>query len=189
MFLYLLHKAIEDILIIFNDADAPSPADAEQALQMANEKAEPLWKNEETPFPERQAQCQEILRPILELYMKEKPGEFHPVSDLVANGLNQIFKKHYNTPGKFLLIGRTDDQAYQVQDGYAREVAAFLGRNLGGPREARTIIMLRKAYGRGTLPLLCMSSASALWELCQSSFYRRQLFLVSSPGSSCRQSC
>jgi hypothetical protein len=45
MFKYLMFRAIEDILMIFNDAAAVPPLDIRKSLRNANTRAAPLWRD------------------------------------------------------------------------------------------------------------------------------------------------
>jgi hypothetical protein len=196
MFLYLLYRAMEDVLIIFNSAPAPSPQVIEDLLRKANVKARPLWSHLGTPFLTRQIQCREILDPVVRMNLF---GDGNPqaVPRSVTGELNTIFRKHYASgnsvhsaglTAEVLLIGRTDDRAYEVQDNYAIDVAILLG-TVDPKFESRALTRLGKVYGRGSLPLLCMSSVAAMWELCRSTFYKRQISLVSSPRPTSQLPC
>jgi len=180
MFKYLLFGAMETVLTIFNSADAVPTSDIQELLKEANAKAAPLWKDKATPFTIRQAQCKEILDPVVRLNLA-KGGKFEAVPSSVVNGLNTIYEKFYSGSDALLLIGQTDERAYKVQDEYGRAVASLLG-TVGPDYESRATTCLQQVYGKGSLPLLCTSSASGMWKLCASSFYRRQTSLVSSPA-------
>jgi hypothetical protein len=179
MFKYLIFRAIEDVLMIFNDADAVPAAHVQELLEEANSKAAPLWWDEATPFVDRQAACRKILDPIIKMNSAVKVHEFRKVPCSIVGALDEIFRRFYNKPSVLLLIGRTDEQAYEIQDDYARAIVELL-ENVDPAYGCRAITRLRKVYGRGALPLLSMSSASGIWQLCQSSFYRKQIYLVSS---------
>jgi hypothetical protein len=185
MFKYLLYRGIEDILMIFNDADVVPVSDIRTLLGKANARAAPLWMDETISFTDRQAACKEILDPVIRMNTGTKAKRFRRVPRSVTRKLNRIFRRFYGEPDSLLLIGRTDERAYEVQDRYARIVAKVLGK-VKPEYQSRAITRLRKVYGRGSLPLLCMSSVSGMWQLCKSSFYRRQIYLVSSPCPLCR---
>jgi hypothetical protein len=196
MFLYLLYGAMEHVLIIFNDAVAMPVEQIERLLNEANAKARPLWRNETTPFLTRQTQCKELLDPVVGLNLRAI-GVCQRVPESITDELDRIFRKYYgssNNPQSrgsaenLLLIGRTDDQAYQVQDEYARDIANILG-TVDKTHESRAITQLRSVYGRGSLPLLCLSSVAGMWTLCQSSFYKRQTSLVSQSRPMRRSPC
>jgi hypothetical protein len=184
MFKYLIFRAIEDVLMIFNDADAVPAAHVQELLEEANSKAAPLWWDEATPFVDRQAACRKILDPIIKMNSAVKVHEFRKVPFSIVDEIDNIFRHFYSEPDLLLLIGRTDERAYKVQDKYGRVVATLLG-TVDSAYESRAITRLRKAYGRGALPLLSMSSASGIWQLCRSSFYKKQIYLVSPPSPPC----
>jgi hypothetical protein len=184
MFKYLMYRGVEDILMIFNDAKAAPVSDVRKLLKKANAKAAPIWMDREVSFLDRQAKCNEILDPVIRKNSSSMVGSFEQVPSAVVGGLNNAFKRFYPTFDELLLIGRTDEQAYEAQDGYAVEVAKILGAVNRG-YESRAITRLRKAYGRASLPLLCISSVSGIWELCRSAFYRKLVYLVS-PHPPCR---
>jgi hypothetical protein len=184
MFKYLMFRAIEDILMIFNDAAAVPPLDIRKSLRNANTRAAPLWRDEAVPFIERQAACREILNPVIKMNTVSKAGNFKAVPFSIVDEIDNIFRHFYSEPDLLLLIGRTDERAYKVQDKYGRVVATLLG-TVDSAYESRAITRLRKAYGRGALPLLSMSSASGIWQLCRSSFYKKQIYLVSPPSPPC----
>lgn len=181
MFKYLLLGALEDVLVIFNTGRTEEVPRIKRLLREANSEAAPVWRNEEIPFATRRKRCHEILRPVLRLNGREA-GDFRPVPPSVVDELSTIFRRFYGQgqPGALLLIGRTEERAYEVQDEYGRSVSQLLG-TLDEKYESRAITRLRKVYGRGSLPLLCLASASALWQLCSHPFYKRQISLVSLP--------
>lgn len=177
MFKSLLTRGIEDILIIFNDAPAPQATEVQENLDEANAIAAPLWNDDSKPLSARQTECRRILDPVIFAALAFKSGRFYSVPVAMSEDLNKVFRKHY-TSDKFLLIGRNTEEAYNAQDAYAREVGRLLGttkRRL----QSRAIVRLGKAYGRTSIPLLSMASVSALWQISKSSFYKRQLSLVS----------
>ena len=180
MFKYLLYRGMEDILIIFNHSRAVRAEEIRADLLEANQKAELVWKDRTKTLSTRRAECIAILDPVLRRNLSAESGEFFPVPLQVASGLDQIFAKHYK-PDSYLLIGKTDENAYTVQDLYADEVGILLGKVRRSYR-SRAITRLGKAYGRSSIPLLSMASVSALWQICQSDYYKGQLLLV---GSSC----
>ena len=127
MFKYLIFRAIEDVLMIFNDADAVPTAHVQELLEEANSKAAPLWWDEATPFIDRQAACRKILDPIIKMNSAVKVHEFRKVPCSIVGALDEIFRRFYNKPSVLLLIGRTDEQAYEIQDDYARAIVELLG--------------------------------------------------------------
>ena len=181
MLKYLLFGMVEDILLVFNGGKTEGIPRIRRLLEEANARARPVWKDEAVPFATRREGCRKILRPVLKLNGKEA-GTFREVPAIVVEELGNIFRRHYGhaKPGALLLIGGTDDRAYQVQDEYADAIAELLGL-VDERYESRAITQLKKAYGRGSLPLLCIPSAAGLWELCKSSLYKKQISLVRLP--------
>lgn len=177
MLKYVLSKGMLDILVIFNDAEAKRPETVEALLQKANAKAELVWKDDNVPFSDRVAKCRKILDPLLNA--DSEVVDFKPVPQEIAGELDGIFEEFYGDPEALLLIGRTHEEAYKVQDEYATAVTNLLGRH-SSTYESRAIVCLRKTYGRSSLPILSVRSVEALWRLCQSPFYKRVLSLVSS---------
>lgn len=184
MFKYLLYRTVEDVLIVFSAARATPPAQIEDLIDQANAKAEPIWRDQETLLLTKEDQCRDIFAECISLNEAVKGKGHVAVPASIVDDLDDIFLKHYNSPEKFLLFGRTDDVAYEVQDRYAREVATLLG-TVRRRFESRALTRLRKMYGRGSLPLLSEGSATAMWAVCKSSYYRRQIFLVSSACLAC----
>lgn len=184
MFKYLLYQAMEDALVIFNTAEAAPVTQTNNLIDVADAKAEPLWRDEAIPLLTREAECRAVYAECISLNEPVSKENRQPVPASAVAGLDRIFKKHYDTPDKFLLFGRTDDAAYEVQDRYAREVAALLG-TIHRRFESRALTRLRKMYGRGSLPLLSEKSVTAMWEACKSSYYGRQMSLVSSVCLTC----
>ena len=147
-----------------------------------NANAVPVWTSRCVPFAERQARCKEIVSRVVGLN-KVTGGNFQPPSKLVVEELGNIFNRFYGSLGTLLLIGRTDE-VYEVQDRYACEVSVLL--EFVNPRyQSQASTNLQKVYGRGSLPLLCISSVSGIWQLCRLPFYKSQISLISSPGPAC----
>jgi hypothetical protein len=189
MFKYLVFKGFTDILKIFNDAQAEDPAVVKVLLRKANEKAAPVWNDQTTPFAVRAEQCRAILSPVLML--NDIGGEkvkFLRIDPSIAARLDRIFKKYYGEDDKLLLIGRTHEEAYEVQDKYARRVAQYLGET-NQRFESRAITCLGKMYGRNSVPLLTIGSVWGLWRICQSSFHRKVVSLVSEFCPACQLPC
>ena len=181
MFKHVVCRGIENILIIFNSADAAPGLEMRRLMDEANDQAGPIWDDATQPFADRRAECDEIVRPVLEMNLSGGPGEFNPLPSSAVETLDKLFRKHYQRRN-FLLIGQANGEAYRVQDLYAREVATALGliRDSYG---SRATSFLGKVYGRTSIPLLSMASVSAFWEICNSPYYKRQLSLVSSVHS------
>ena len=100
------------------------------------------------------------------------------IDESVTLKLGCIFRKHYGEHATLMLIGRTDGSACKVRDLYVGDVATLLGP-LGPWYESRAIARLNRPSGGGSLPFLCVSSVCGIWQVCQSTFYTRQLSLVS----------
>ena len=178
MFMFLLFRGIQDILVIFNSSPAAPVPEVRDLLNEANAEAAVVWNDEDLPFPARWVACTEILQGVVKQNETFTAGNFEGVPEATVERLSKIFRRHYPQE-KFLLMGCADEEAYEVQEGYAREVARLLGTK-SKSFESRATTRLGKAYGRTALPLLCMSSVSALWKVCQSPFYKSQISLVSS---------
>ena len=177
MFSYLLYRGLRDIWSIFNTAGAISPAEILQRLEEANTEAVKVWSDEDRPFVTRLETCKTIIDPVANLILPSTSVTFNPIPEKVAGGLDTIFAKHYN-PGNYLLIGRTEHEAQEAQRRYAQEVAILLGLEYK-PYETRALFYLGRVYGCTSIPLLSLGSVLAMWDLCRSPFYRRQLSLVS----------
>ena len=179
MFRHVLFRGITDMANILKSHPALPVATARELISQANDKTEPIWNDQGKPFVTRLAECAAILRPVVRRNVPKEPGNFISLPQEVVQSLDEVFRKHYKTDEGFLLIGRADEDAYRIQDLYARDVGSALGL-IRSSYESRAITQLGKVYGSTSIPLLCDSSVSALWEVCRSSFYKNQLFLVSS---------
>jgi len=182
MLKHLLFKGLIDIILIFSNTKAEDPSVIKSLLKKANEKAALIWKDKTTSFETRVEDCRKLVDPVLRINDPiVEGGKVEGVPAEIVDRLNKIFKKHYVEPNnKVLLIGQTTEEAYEVQDRYGRSVANYLGTLENGKNlESRAITCLSKVYGRNSMPLLTVASVWGLWELCQSSFYRRVTFLVS----------
>lgn len=188
MFKSLLFKGMQDIFKIFNDLDVPWLPVVLQRLSDANARAGPIWQDQRLLFEDRQSKCTAILLPVLSLINPRAGTVFAVVPSCIEHGLCGIFTEFYGTPERLLLIGKTTEEAYEVQDRYAHAVAKLLER-VGSKHRSRAILCLAKAYGASSMPLLCSSSLAALWELCKSRPYRRVISLVSSLPLICWSSC
>lgn len=183
MFKYMLYRAIRAEIIIFSNREAPEPQQSRREVEEFNGRAELLWKDS-AGFSDRQRSCKRLLGmtvpslkwvkwPVDDEDLRRFPG-------WIEKELNAIFRKHYNTWEKRLLFGRTEEEAYQVQDEYALSVAELLGK-IDVRYESRVHLCLRKMYGRGApLPMLSECSVEAMWEVCRDMYYTRQVSLVSS---------
>lgn len=183
MFKHLLFKGFVDIILIFNSLDAEDPSVVKEHLKQANEEAAPIWNDETIPFETRVQRCRELVEPVIAMNrVAKRGGEVTGIPTEAVVMLNKIYRKYYVEPDNVLLIGRTTEEAYKVQDSYGRSVAYYLQSLENGKHlESRAITCLRKAYGRNSVPLLTASSVQGLWEICQSPLYRRVTSLVSLP--------
>ena len=177
MFKHVVCRGIENILIIFNSSDATPGLEMRKLMDEANNRAGPVWNDATRTFATRRAECDKILLPVLEMNLSGRPGVFNPLPLSAVETLDTLFRKHYNCH-QFLLIGQANENAYRVQDLYAREVATALG-SIRDSYGSRATSFLGKVYGRTSIPLLSMASVSAFWEICKSPYYKRQLSLVS----------
>lgn len=169
---------MESVLYIFNSADADPVPTIRERLDKANNKAGPIWNDYNKKISARYAECDPILSPVISRNLRGDSGEFNPIPDRLTGTLDKIFRKHY-PPSRFLLMGQAHEEAYHVQDAYACDVAEVVG-TLRSSYQSRALTVLGKAYGRASIPLLTLGSTSALWQICQHSFYKKQLSLVSS---------
>jgi hypothetical protein len=182
MLKYMLYRVICTGIILFGDVEAPSLDVCEREFDEYNEHARAVW-NSSLSFSTRQNACENLvmtsipsLQHIQQNIEDEDLRRFPP---FIESRLNAIFKEHYSSKDKWLLFGRTDEKAYDVQDLYASSVVEFLA-GVEARYASKACLCLRAIYGRGApLPLLCESSISAMWEVCKDSYYKRQITLVS----------
>lgn len=177
MFKYLLLRGIEDILLIFNDSRAAPVAEMQSVLDQANNLAKPIWNDNNKSYAVRHAECKAILSPVFTVTRFGEPSGFNSVPQGCVGDLDKIFDFNYG-PSNYLLIGQAAEDAYQVQEDYARQVGNAL-RPIRHSYETRAVVLLGKLYGSTSIPLLCSSSISALWKVCNLPYYKRQLSLVS----------
>jgi hypothetical protein len=177
---------MEDILIIFNHAEA-APAQAMQSvIDVANNQAERIWKDKSKTFTARRAECDAVLSPVIKLNFLAPPGKFNRPPSSITGKLDELFRNHYG-PDELLMIGQATEEAYHVQDLYARELSTMLG-TIRDSYASRAITSLGKMYGKTSIPLLSIASVSWLWEVCQSCYYKRQLSMVRLARSQVNQS-
>jgi hypothetical protein len=176
MFKHVLCRGVEDILLVFNHAEATPAPVMQRLMDKANSQAGLIWKDKTKPFTARRAECDDIVLPVIQLNFKVKPGNYNPLPPSAAETLDMLFRKYYGSD-ELLMIGQATEEAYRVQDLYAREVATALG-SIRESYGSRAISSLGKVYGRTSIPLLCIASVSGLWDACQSSYYKRQLSMV-----------
>jgi hypothetical protein len=177
MFKYLLHRGLSCIQHIFNDQEAPSAKRVQQAVAKVNLEAEAIWNRGELPFRTRFRECHRITLPALKLVFPASPGRYKGVGPSTWERLDGVFLKHYEN--SWLSIGWADDAAYEVQNRYMHDVADVLGLECEHFR-SRAIALLGMVYGHTAVPLLTKASVEAMWEICSSPFYKRQLSLVRS---------
>jgi hypothetical protein len=182
MFKYMLYRTIRTGVTVFNGGEDPGLEECKRQIISYNGNASLLWKSSRS-FSERRRTCEHLLgmtAPSLrQLDADICDDDLRRFPASIEKELNAIFERHYNTPEKRLLFGRTDDDAYKVQDGYALSVAALLEK-IDARYGLRAQLCLRKIYGRGApLPLLCKSSIEAMWDVCRDAYYGRQISLVS----------
>lgn len=181
MFKYVLYRAVVNTGQIFCSIETPTALKCKQAIQEYNRRAKPVWECKERGFLERQRVCDNILDEVFSEFCDPPTHEdVQRVPGSIVKRLDAIFNQHYGSFALCLLFGRTDEDALEVQERYALSVIKTLGRT--DPRhEARAHLYLRKMYGRGApLPILTVQSASAIWRVCKSLHYQRQISLVSS---------
>lgn len=178
MFRNLLLRGMEDVLFIFNDAKAKPVQEVRFSLTLANSEAEKSWNNATKSFLLRKSECGKIISGVLQMNQIPKSATSTPVPQPVGEQLASLFNKHYWGKNLFL-IGRTTEEAYKLQDRYGEDVVELLA-TVSVDYQSRAITRLQTVYGVSSMPLLCTSSVSATWELCQSPFYKKQISLVSS---------
>ena len=150
--------------------------ETKQMVDQVNSKAEVIWNHRDT-FRRRFRGCYQITLPAVKFVFPSPPSSYKGIKPSTWEELDEIFIKHYRDC--WLSIGQADDDAYEIQDRYMCDVADVLGlecKYFG----SRAIVLLGKVYGRTAVPLLTKGSIEAMWKVCSSSFYKRQLFLVSS---------
>jgi len=179
MFKYILFQAARTTLNTLCLSPAPSPERCQELIEQHNRRAKPEWEREGQEFTERQRQCEIIYKELIRASYTPPPEDLQVIPQYIAAEFDKIFRKHYSSPEKYLLFGRTDDDALEVQDGYGLEVATVLGNHMGR-YGARAQLFLRKIYGRAApLPLLSIAFAAAAWGTCSSRYYQEQITTVS----------
>lgn len=182
MLKYMLYRAICTGIVLFSNIQAPPLEVCEKEFAEYNREARAVW-NSSTSFSSRQRACEQLLKtavPSLQFAPRNvEEDDLRRFPTSIEGQLNAIFKEHYSSKDKWLLFGRTEEKAYDVQDRYALSVAELLG-GIDARYASKACLCLRALYGRGApFPLLCESSISAMWEVCQDSYYKRQIALVS----------
>lgn len=181
MFKFVLYRAVETTANIFCSLQAPAVAKCQEAIEDYNRRAKPVWKSRDRGFLDRQQACQVILDDIFSRFCDLPDIEdTQPVPTSVVKRLDTLFGQHYRSHEVCLLFGHTGEDALEVQDRYGLSVAELL-RQTCPKQEARAHLFLRKMYGRGApLPILTVRSAAAIWRVCNSHYYQRQISMVSS---------
>jgi hypothetical protein len=182
MLKYMLYRTICTGIILFSDVEAPSLDVCKKEFAEYNGRARAVW-NSPKSFFDRQKACDVLLEAVVPScqYVRRsvEDEDLRRFPTSISGQLNAIFEEHYDSKDKWLLFGRTEEKAYDVQDRYALSVVELLG-DIDERYASRAYLCLRGLYGRGApLPLLCESSISAMWEVCQDSYYKRQITLAS----------
>lgn len=180
MFKYVLYRSLQTTTNVFSKSNPPAPAKCREIVDEYNRRAKQVWECEGREFFERQADCETIQEELFSGFCTlPSYTDFQPVPGFVVMELSAIFRRHYTSNRTYLLFGRTDNDALEVQDGYGLSVASVLEK-LDWRYEAQAHLYLRKMYGKGApLPLLTLASASAMWHACSSYYYRQQIAMVS----------
>ena len=178
----MLYRAIRTGITLFSDTEAPPLDVCEKEFAEYDRRATAVWKSS-LSFSDRQKSCEQLLEINVPSLQHIRQGvedeDLRRFPAFIEDRLNAIFETYYSSKDKWLLFGRTDEKAYDVQDGYAFSVVQLL-QEIDVRYASKGYLCLRGIYGRGTpLPLLCKSSVSAMWEVCKDSYYKRQIVLVS----------
>ena len=181
MLKYMLYRALWTGIVLFGDVEAPPLDVCKQEFDDYNRQAGVVWNNS-LSFSDRQKSCQHLLAvtvPSLQWIPENvEDDDLRRFPSFIEGPLNAIFKEHYDSKEKWLSFGRTDEKAYNVQDHYALSVVRLL-EGVDARCASKAWLCLRGIRGRGApLPLLCESSISAMWEVCNDSYYKRQITLV-----------
>ena len=178
MFKYLLFRGLEVTFKIFTESKTPLPCDVQPLLESINIQTRAIWDNLDILPAIPEVKCKELSSPLFDLDDPKDESLLQTMTPEILEVVDKIFSKHYGNKESMLLIGRTDNQAYQVQHQYASEVAKLLG-HISSEHKSRAMIYLGPVFGRSSMPLLCPSSIRWLWRLCRSSYYTKQISLVS----------
>jgi hypothetical protein len=182
MFKSLLMAGVMDILVIFNDARSISSTEARKLIESVNEQAGVVWRRRGSGgVTARLSYCRNFTSDAVRTVIASNSKDFRheTVPGSICERLDDVFAKHYGGPGGHLLIGRADDEAYAAQESYAVEVMNLLSSE-NDAWKARAAVRIGKVYGYTSLPLLSVSSIDGMWKACTSTFYKKQLSLVSS---------
>lgn len=186
MFKHLLFRGLQDVRYVFSAASAVSTDEIKALLKEANGKVRGVWEDENVCFWERWARCTQAVDQVVKYNAPDEAMGFKGVPEELPDSLCRAFDEIY-CDENLLSIGRVDRHAYRAQEAYASQVEEMLG----GCRRfrSRAATCLGKAYGRSSMPLLCMASVAGLWRLCCNPFYKRILSLVGLPRSPSLTSC
>lgn len=181
MFKSLLLAGVMDILVIFNNARSLPSTEAQQLVERANEEAALVWRHDKGGATTRLSRCRDITSEVVRKVTasNSKNVVHHAVPGSLCERLDDVFTRHYGGPDGHLLIGRADDDAYVAQEGYGAEVIGLLSSERDAWK-SRAMVRIGKVYGYPSLPLLSVGSIDAMWKVCTSTFYKKQLSLVSS---------
>ena len=172
MFKFLIYRGIYYLRVIFGEGpEEPLTEQSQHLLNEAKQQAQHIWEMRQRRFEERLAGCRDLFEPFVP---ENPPTGTQPTSPTLWHQLDRIFVEYYGLQGN-PLIGSVEDEAYKTRRRYARKVGSLLGEGLG----FRAVLWLQKIPGCTSLPLLTESSVSAMWKLCCSTFYKKQLSLVS----------
>lgn len=177
MFAHVIRRGLYDMAAIFSSGNPPPGEEIRHQLDAVNVIAKKVWGDRGKSLSGRMYQCQRFLAPVIEFVHPVRSATYDGVPMEITGELDGLFTRHYK-PEHYLLIGCADDRAYEIQDRYAQDVADLLGL-MDKPYQSRGLVFLGRVYGCTAIPLLSMSSVSAMWGVCCSSFYKRQLSLVS----------
>lgn len=177
MFKYLLFRGLRDLQYVFSAGPTVSPEEIKPLLKDANHSVRDIWEDEEVCFQMRVAECAPVVYRVIGMNPFVK-GQFEGVPAGLPEALNRAFCSIYKGEN-LLMVGRVNKRAYRIQERYARKVYDLLKER--ARFRSRAITLLGKAYGHGSIPLLCVASAAGLWQLCCTPFYKRILSLVSPP--------
>jgi len=159
MFKNLLFRAMDDILWIFNDAAADPAQVVQSHLIEANSKAERVWNDANKSFSLRKIECGRIVRGVLGMNPVPESATQKAVPSSIGEGLSGIFDRYYRE--NIYLIGRTTEEAYEVQGRYGEEVVELLG-TAGAEYESRAVTRVQTVYGVSSMPLLSLGAEGVL---------------------------
>lgn len=185
MFRFLLWRGITDIKAIFKEGEPQGSVDHyKERLDRVNSSAQWFFDNPESGLSDQLNQSERMSDFVFDAARSGNTGDSFPIPSSLVRPLQAAFCLHYNNNNMFL-IGRADHEAYSVQEKYVEDVVSVLKKDYPGCA-ARALLVLGKAYGRSSIPLLSVASIATFWKLADSVFYKRQTNLVSSiPACHC----